>query len=106
MKTVPPPIDSDAAALKVVSQVKGASEWGLAGGLAVSGASLLIFFLTLVQAIFLTPGWSSRLALVVEGLIWSSLIGAAGALLIVLSQALRCLFDLTYRSVRPLESGS
>ena len=77
-------------------QVRSASQWGALAGVWISATSVLIMALTAFQALFLTVGWGPRLALLGEGLIWSALVAAAGAFLVVVSQALRCLSDITY----------
>jgi hypothetical protein len=93
---------TNASAAGTLKQIRSASQWGILGGLALSASSVLLMLLSLIQAILFVDGWGPRLALVVEGLLWSSLIGAAGALVLILSQALRCLYDLTYRGGPPL----
>jgi hypothetical protein len=93
---------STAGTDQTLDQIRSSIQYGILGGLAISAASMLIMVLYLVQALFLIEGWSPRLALLGEGLLWSSLVGAAGVLVLVASQALRCLFDQTYRSGPPL----
>jgi len=77
-------------------QVRSASQWGALAGVSVTASSVLVMALTLFQALFLTVGWGPRLSLLCEGLIWSAFIAAAGSLLVVVSQALRCLSDIAY----------
>jgi hypothetical protein len=86
-------------------QVWSACDLGAISGISVGLSALLIFFFTFVRALFMTESWNAALALFVDGLIWSALVGSVGALLIVVSNAMRCLYDLTYTKVSPLDGG-